>query len=57
MEQVDLNELIKRVERLLSRIIGEDIELQTKLEDRKITVIADTLHIEQGADESRSECP
>ena len=28
LEQVDLNELIKRVERLLSRIIGEDIELR-----------------------------
>ena len=47
LEQVDLNELIKRVEKLLSRIIGEDIELETKLEDRKLTVIADTLHIEQ----------
>ncbi|MDP1758894.1 MAG: ATP-binding protein [Thermodesulfovibrionales bacterium] len=47
LEQVDLNELIKRVERLLSRIIGEDIELQTALADNGLTVVADTLQMEQ----------
>jgi signal transduction histidine kinase len=47
LEQVDLNELIKRVERLLSRIIGEDIELQTALADNELTVVADTLQMEQ----------
>ncbi|HBG93708.1 MAG: hypothetical protein A3J81_03635 [Nitrospirae bacterium RIFOXYB2_FULL_43_5] len=47
LEQVDLNELIKRVERLLSRIIGEDIELQTTLADNGLTVVADTLQVEQ----------
>ena len=47
LEQVDLNELIKRVERLLSRIIGEDIEIQTALADNALTVVADTLQVEQ----------
>ena len=59
LEQVDLNELIKRVERLLSRIIGEDIELRVitpppsapPLNLRggwgELIVVADTLQMEQ----------
>ena len=43
----DLNEIIRKVERLLSRIIGEDIELKTVLAEKELTVMADTLQIEQ----------
>ena len=44
---VDLNTIISRVERLLHRLIGEDIELQTRLADRELTVLADAGQIEQ----------
>ncbi|MBI4685096.1 MAG: PAS domain S-box protein [Nitrospirae bacterium] len=44
---VKLNEIIKKVEKFLLRIIGEDIELKTLLSDRDLTVIADSGQIEQ----------
>lgn len=44
---VNLNDIIKKVERLLSRLIGEDVELHTQTSDRDLTVWADSLQIEQ----------
>lgn len=44
---VRLNEIIKRLEELLMRVIGEDIELRTILTDKDLTVIADSGQIEQ----------
>jgi len=44
---VNLNNTIREVEKLLSRIIGEDIELTTVLSDKDLTIIADSTQIEQ----------
>jgi two-component system cell cycle sensor histidine kinase/response regulator CckA len=44
---LDLNEIIKGVKNLLSRIIGEDIELSTILTDKDLTIMADSGQIEQ----------
>jgi len=44
---VDLNKVIKKVEALLMRVIGEDIELRTVLAHRDLTVMADVGQIEQ----------
>ncbi len=44
---VNVNEIIKRIERLLSRIIGEDIELRTALTDKDLIVSADSGQMEQ----------
>jgi PAS domain S-box-containing protein len=44
---VNINDVIKGVSRLLSRLIGEDIELSTPLTDKDMTVMADTTQIEQ----------
>src|SRR4030065_367796 len=44
---VNLNEIIRRLEKLLSRLIGEDIELSVILTDRDITVMADSSQIDQ----------
>jgi two-component system cell cycle sensor histidine kinase/response regulator CckA len=44
---VDLNEIVKKVESLLVRIIGEDIELRTTLKDQDLTVMADRGQMEQ----------
>ena len=46
-EVININEIIKMVEKLLSRLIGEDIELRTILSDEKLTVFADSAQIEQ----------
>jgi nitrogen-specific signal transduction histidine kinase len=43
---MNLNEIIQGVERLLSRLIGEDIELSTFLTDKELTVMADSGQIE-----------
>jgi len=43
---VNLNEIIRGVKNLLSRIIGEDIELTTILTDKDLTIMADTGQIE-----------
>ncbi len=47
MKPVNVNETILGLEKMLSRIIGEDIFFSTELTDRKITVIADQGQIEQ----------
>ncbi len=44
---VNLNEIIRGVKSLLSRIIGEDIELSTKLIDNDLIIMADIGQIEQ----------
>jgi PAS domain S-box-containing protein len=46
-EPVTLNEVIKRIDHLLSRIIGEDIHLQTMLSEEDLIVMADSGQIEQ----------
>jgi len=44
---VSLNEIIRKVERLLARLIGEDLELKTVLTDQGAVVLADAGQIEQ----------
>ncbi len=44
---VDLNEIIRRIDHLLSRIIGEDIRLQTTLSENAVIVMVDPGQIEQ----------
>ncbi len=44
---VNLNEIITRVEKLLHRLIGEDIELRTVLAGEDTTIIAESGQIEQ----------
>jgi PAS domain S-box-containing protein len=46
-QPVDLNNTIREVEKLLSRIIGEDIEFTTILSDKDLTITADSTQIEQ----------
>ncbi|MFZ3136677.1 MAG: PAS domain S-box protein [Thermodesulfovibrionales bacterium] len=46
-QPVDMNNTIREVEKLLSRIIGEDIELTTILADKDLTITADSTQIEQ----------
>lgn len=46
-KSVDLNEIIRRVEKFLIRIIGEDIECKTVLYGRPIPVFADKHQFEQ----------
>ena len=43
----DLNELIKKMETLLKRLISEDIEFKTSLTDKPLTAMVDTGQIEQ----------
>ncbi len=44
---IDLNALILRIEKLLKRLIREDIELRTVLTDQDTTILADSVQIEQ----------
>ena len=46
-KNIELNSVIKNVEKLLRRLIGEDIELQTKLSKTVVSVFADPGQIEQ----------
>jgi PAS domain S-box-containing protein len=43
----DLNEIVRKVVKFLSRLIGEDIELQIALHDMELTIMADSGQIEQ----------
>ncbi|MBI5634063.1 MAG: PAS domain S-box protein [Nitrospirae bacterium] len=47
LKLVNLNELVKRFEKFLLRLIREDIEFKTVCSDENITVMADTGQIEQ----------
>jgi hypothetical protein len=44
---VDLNAIVKSVEKLLGRLIGEDIEFTTRLTGQSLIVMADAGQIEQ----------
>jgi two-component system, cell cycle sensor histidine kinase and response regulator CckA len=44
---VDLNGIIRNVENFLSRVIGEDVELRTKLTGSSWNIFADSVQIEQ----------
>ncbi len=44
---VNLNEIVKRLEGILSRVIGEDVELETTLTDEELIVMADSSQMEQ----------
>ncbi|MDH4162311.1 MAG: PAS domain S-box protein [Nitrospirota bacterium] len=46
-QPMDLNDTIRRVERLLQRVIGEDIDLRTELFSSAVTILADSSQIEQ----------
>ncbi|MBF0558910.1 MAG: PAS domain S-box protein, partial [Nitrospirae bacterium] len=45
--ETDLNELIKSMEKLLMRVIGEDIEFKTQLADKPLAAMIDPGQIEQ----------
>lgn len=45
--QIELNQIVKSVERLLSRLISEDIEVRIELAGSDLTVLADVAQIEQ----------
>ncbi len=45
--RVNLNEIIERVNKLLVRLIGEDIHLKTVLAEQELPVMADSIQIEQ----------
>jgi two-component system, cell cycle sensor histidine kinase and response regulator CckA len=47
MTPIELNEIVKRVQKLLARIIGEDVSLDVKLYDRALDILADSGQIEQ----------
>ena len=47
VKPVGLNNIIKSIEKLITRLIGEDIELKVKLSDKEIIVVADSGQIEQ----------
>ena len=47
LKPVDVNEVISRVEKLLLRVIGEDIEIKTRLCRQDLPVLADGMQIEQ----------
>jgi two-component system cell cycle sensor histidine kinase/response regulator CckA len=47
ISEVDLNDLITRLSKLLVRVIGEDIELRTVLKPKATPVMADSVQIEQ----------
>lgn len=44
---VNLNDSIMKMERLLARLIGEDVEFKCILTDKDVTVLADTGQLEQ----------
>jgi CheY-like chemotaxis protein len=47
LRPVNLNDIIRRVEKLLCRVIGEDIEMKTRLTDADLSILADSIQIEQ----------
>jgi two-component system cell cycle sensor histidine kinase/response regulator CckA len=46
IQPVNINNLVRKVERLLERLIGEDVEIRSILIDKDITVLADAGQIE-----------
>ncbi|MBI5193367.1 MAG: PAS domain S-box protein [Nitrospirae bacterium] len=46
-KSVELNHIIRDIEKLIARLIGEDIEVKMHLSDKDIYILADTGQIEQ----------
>ncbi len=46
-EHANMNDILLNVRRLLSRTIGEDIELVTAVREEELTILADVVQIEQ----------
>ena len=46
-QPVDLNDVVRKVEKFLQRIIGEDISLSTQLSEKSLIAMADSTQIEQ----------
>lgn len=46
-KSVELNEIIRKMEKFIKRVIGEDIECKSKLHDKVLNIFADTHQIEQ----------
>lgn len=44
---VDLNDIVRRIEKLLERLIGEDIDIKTILSEESLNVMVDSVQIEQ----------
>lgn len=44
---VDLNDIVRGIEKLLRRLIGEDIDFRTILDEKKLIIMADSGQIEQ----------
>jgi PAS domain S-box-containing protein len=47
LKPVDINAIIGQVQKLLVRVIGEDIELKTRMSKADLPVLADSVQIEQ----------
>ncbi len=47
LKQVDLNHIVRNINKMLMRVIGEDIKLSNFLINRELVVMADTGQIEQ----------
>ena len=47
LKQVDINDIVRRINRMLVRVIGEDIKLTNVLINRELTVMADRGQVEQ----------
>lgn len=46
-QPINVNDAVHKVEKLLARLIGEDISLKTVLKDINLIILADTFQIEQ----------
>lgn len=44
---VNLNDTVSRIDKLLTRLIGEDIEMKTSLAERPLVIVGDSLQLEQ----------
>ncbi len=47
LEPVNINEVIKKVEKLFSRLIGEDISIKIAFKENNLYILADNIQIEQ----------
>jgi two-component system cell cycle sensor histidine kinase/response regulator CckA len=47
LKPIYLNDIIRRLEHLLGRVIGEDVEFETILAEERLPILADSMHIEQ----------
>lgn len=47
LQPMDINNVILKIEKLLARLIGEDISLKTNIKDNNLSILADRVQIEQ----------